>query len=1125
MRKYIFIKQLALTICIIAAFGGILIGITVPHVQAADRNAEECIASSGADQVASVQNACNLCFGSSNRKGRGTLWFTHANAGRNTDVVEATTADVFNGTIPIRMYGQFYSCGTSGRVANRAAYIWFGEAGQENSSALHLTFLNFESDQLYRGTGQGAAYTWYQPLGQNVAGAIDIEKFRTEGSGAKCTIEGNYEICERTVSVNRCNGYQAGGYRNPGNTACYGDNSTIRIKIPKESSNGQYWSKSAAEVPAQADTDASPSSVQSDIDSVSETIDVMTLAESVDVTFWHTLFHDESLVDEPTTEHASFPAYPIKKEDLCTEWYKETYYKDSGDQLDGISPSSGTFCQQEHRGEGGSGTKVSSGTVSVPLNVGETKTVCSTIHYQPKYVSIEPVQYGNRIVGYEVIKDHDSPQDWQSTACVTVHRASMSEEASFWSQSEVIISAQNGDVDAHDLNSQFSKDHNGSTATVELSTDYDSLDVQFKHRIYYSELLWAWYAYEGDGDGHDVKSIDQFPDVTTEWTVTTTVQYEDGEESNEIKGTLHTNAGPGNSGSTVVDATFGIDLTRQSPGNPVKITSKIEFKPALVTLGRRHVDHVETKENCTPSEDDDCKIIVHDYYVYRKVNSSGTGSTAAANATNNPIISTGSTDIDNSILYAGEEQGQIHWNDMKAESLMTRRLQSYEGAVYVVSDVDTYRENIVAGNIGDLSVIRDNRFRDPHDSKSAICSFYSGSHYIYTGGSMPGLNQIVSCDIFDNFTETNLDTNVTTYTESKHSNIVTPDEVGYKYCNSFAFMYEYWYHYQVDEIQDEWTHETEKDYWEVFNSTCRTIVKKPSAALWNGSFMSNGGATTSVAPRYDNASSLFNVPAASQPRRLYGSWSEYLAVLGGNANGFSSGAALGAGILDATIFGNDVSRLTIANQGSLGNSGITNNPTYRTRLRTFLEEPCAQYLNGNADKPSWGTCYGSIPASTTGTNVVVINGDVTLNHNIITTPDGPYANLYRIPRNIIFIHGNLNITSDVTQIDAWLIVDGKINTCIEYNSNTTADTTNLSGSACTKQLIFNGPVMAGSLELRRSFGADLLSLGGQFGGNERYTTGEIFNFRADDYLWAYAQAGRYASSYTESYSRELAPRY
>lgn len=36
---------------------------------------------------------------------------------------------------------------------------------------------------------------------------------------------------------------------------------------------------------------------------------------------------------------------------------------------------------------------------------------------------------------------------------------------------------------------------------------------------------------------------------------------------------------------------------------------------------------------------------------------------------------------------------------------------------------------------------------------------------------------------------------------------------------------------------------------------------------------------------------------------------------------------------------------------------------------------------------------------------------------------------------------------------------------------------------------------------------------------------EVFNLRMDNYLWAYAQAGRYDSSYTESYSRELAPRY
>ncbi len=43
--------------------------------------------------------------------------------------------------------------------------------------------------------------------------------------------------------------------------------------------------------------------------------------------------------------------------------------------------------------------------------------------------------------------------------------------------------------------------------------------------------------------------------------------------------------------------------------------------------------------------------------------------------------------------------------------------------------------------------------------------------------------------------------------------------------------------------------------------------------------------------------------------------------------------------------------------------------------------------------------------------------------------------------------------------------------------------------------------------------------------SDRFSPAEIFSLGADDYLWAYAQAGRYNSSYTDAYTRELPPRY
>ena len=121
----------------------------------------------------------------------------------------------------------------------------------------------------------------------------------------------------------------------------------------------------------------------------------------------------------------------------------------------------------------------------------------------------------------------------------------------------------------------------------------------------------------------------------------------------------------------------------------------------------------------------------------------------------------------------------------------------------------------------------------------------------------------------------------------------------------------------------------------------------------------------------------------------------------------------------------------------------------------------------------------------------------------------------------------------MTRIDAWIIATGTINTCKEFvDKSTSADASGKKNGICTNQIIFNGPVMASSLILNRSFGSDPDTATGigvaptnRSIDSSREAPAEIFNLRADTYLWAYAQSSRYDSSFTESYSRELAPRY
>ena len=121
----------------------------------------------------------------------------------------------------------------------------------------------------------------------------------------------------------------------------------------------------------------------------------------------------------------------------------------------------------------------------------------------------------------------------------------------------------------------------------------------------------------------------------------------------------------------------------------------------------------------------------------------------------------------------------------------------------------------------------------------------------------------------------------------------------------------------------------------------------------------------------------------------------------------------------------------------------------------------------------------------------------------------------------------MEISDEVKQIDAWIIApQASINTCA-FNNRTS--TTGFGGiidtnTTCDRQLIVNGPVIAQNVKLNRTFGADP---GRAYDPTESYfyTPAEVFNLSAENYLWAYAQAGRYQSSYTNAYARELPPRY
>ena len=148
----------------------------------------------------------------------------------------------------------------------------------------------------------------------------------------------------------------------------------------------------------------------------------------------------------------------------------------------------------------------------------------------------------------------------------------------------------------------------------------------------------------------------------------------------------------------------------------------------------------------------------------------------------------------------------------------------------------------------------------------------------------------------------------------------------------------------------------------------------------------------------------------------------------------------------------------------------------------------------------------------------------------------------KLPQVLIFAD-NINITENVTRVDAWLVANNTLNTCAGYDPNSVVakDALNrYSEGVCYKTLMVNGPVYASELILPRTAGAThgysptdssnvLYRRYGATGASSDSilgcsTTAEIFNLRADAYLWAYNQAQRYSEAIV-TYKRELAPRY
>ena len=376
-------------------------------------------------------------------------------------------------------------------------------------------------------------------------------------------------------------------------------------------------------------------------------------------------------------------------------------------------------------------------------------------------------------------------------------------------------------------------------------------------------------------------------------------------------------------------------------------------------------------------------------------------------------------------------------------------------------------------------------------------------------------------------------------------------------------------------------------------ASCVTLAKKPNFQVLGGGFYTNGTIKTALSEKAVGGG-LGAYPSAET--RSFGSWDEFGVLAAGKVLGFGSGAAMGyeegynfnlprGGIMNAyyTFIGptgpnsvvsgiNNISPLTIANsKNTPGESGISRigsavlarlkarfrdtiirNSSNTITSLTSNETSAKNYLglsqlyhqgdtslsamNSTANFYQFDRGGNLIAKSnTTGeklmnTLAMYVDGTLTIDRNINIAHE-TYNAVDDFPQVLIFAK-KINITSNVTNIDAWLILDE------DYGDNqidTCSDNHYPNALSCNETLTITGPVFARKLILNRTAGSHT---GGGRAGTHPLQTGptgtyyaegsihpaEVFTLRADAYFWAYRQSLSGGQAYMV-YSREIAPRY
>lgn len=258
----------------------------------------------------------------------------------------------------------------------------------------------------------------------------------------------------------------------------------------------------------------------------------------------------------------------------------------------------------------------------------------------------------------------------------------------------------------------------------------------------------------------------------------------------------------------------------------------------------------------------------------------------------------------------------------------------------------------------------------------------------------------------------------------------------------------------------------------------------------------------------------------------YGSWAEYGIIAKGSVAS-SSGAGLSSSYGGRSVT-NEASynKLTFANKPNFGQFSPTLTIDNYAAPNTGVNKGnISGSVNvGNLQHGNYRVGNLTIAGGTVavGRSVVIEStGTVTISGNIKYAATNDSS---RLPQLIIKAK-NIVIDPGVTDVNAWLITDndGYVSTCGAV-ANTTQWLSSVNPNSCNKRLKINGPIKAGHLFLRRTYGAQHATAAKNDSNMHPGTPAEILNLRADNYMWAY-NLGRNDGTIKTAYIREMAPRY